>query len=371
MSEVSSWSPTDASNNLTPPDGWPEGMQPSGVNDCGRMMMGAIRRWYNTVSAGIANCLPLSGGTLTGNLFAPYIQSNGNMGAIGDISGRNLAATVNVNAGANVVAGGTVYTVDVNCSRNIFAAGEIRADGGLFGATATVSGTVYTTDVNAVGNAAITGNISAGSVSVAGPLTATYVHSSNNIDADGAVFAEIVGANAFQLAGQDFAFRGVDAAGPVHIIYDPYSAPAIDMYGTNGTYYRCDNAHFFTNRAATLNICRFQSSDGNCINASGYWNIVSDISTKEAVEPYRAGLAELLALNPVSYRYTPGKNPFAIDGQRYYGLVAQEVEPILPEMVGRTEDGLATVAPGHLVLVLISAIKELEARLAEVESRGG
>ena len=43
--EVSDWSPTDNNNNATPPSGWPEGMNPSQVNDTGRAMMGAIRRW--------------------------------------------------------------------------------------------------------------------------------------------------------------------------------------------------------------------------------------------------------------------------------------------------------------------------------------
>ena len=31
MSKISTWSTTAASNNSTAPDGWPEGMPPSGV----------------------------------------------------------------------------------------------------------------------------------------------------------------------------------------------------------------------------------------------------------------------------------------------------------------------------------------------------
>src|SRR5580765_6851101 len=92
MSEVSSWSVTDASNNLTPPDGWPEGMQPSGVNNVGRMMMGAIARWYSTVTTAVANCLPLSGGTLTG----PLISSS-------DISARSFFASQNISAASGTV----------------------------------------------------------------------------------------------------------------------------------------------------------------------------------------------------------------------------------------------------------------------------
>jgi hypothetical protein len=41
--KVGKWSTTAANNNTTAPDGWPEGMAPSSVNDAGREMMAAIR----------------------------------------------------------------------------------------------------------------------------------------------------------------------------------------------------------------------------------------------------------------------------------------------------------------------------------------
>ena len=49
----------------------------------------------------------------------------------------------------------------------------------------------------------------------------------------------------YQLAGTNFAFRGSDPASPVNSIFNPGGLPAMDMYGGNGTYYRCDNAHSF------------------------------------------------------------------------------------------------------------------------------
>lgn len=53
MANVSTWSKTAASNNSTPPDGWPENQAPSTVNDCAREMMAALRtqfensEWFN------------------------------------------------------------------------------------------------------------------------------------------------------------------------------------------------------------------------------------------------------------------------------------------------------------------------------------
>src|SRR6266566_2318146 len=46
--EIVDWSATDGSNNATPPAGWPEGMNPAQVNDTGRAMMGAVKRWFNS-----------------------------------------------------------------------------------------------------------------------------------------------------------------------------------------------------------------------------------------------------------------------------------------------------------------------------------
>lgn len=47
----SAWSPTDASNNTASPNGWPAGMAPNGVEPSARMMMGALKRWWNRANA--------------------------------------------------------------------------------------------------------------------------------------------------------------------------------------------------------------------------------------------------------------------------------------------------------------------------------
>src|SRR5215213_8507657 len=41
------WNETDASNTTAAPDGAPEGMSPSGVNDVLRAHQGAVKRFYN------------------------------------------------------------------------------------------------------------------------------------------------------------------------------------------------------------------------------------------------------------------------------------------------------------------------------------
>lgn len=46
MSNISTWSTTAASNNASPPDGFPEGQTAGSLNNSGRELMAAMRRWY-------------------------------------------------------------------------------------------------------------------------------------------------------------------------------------------------------------------------------------------------------------------------------------------------------------------------------------
>lgn len=52
MSDVgsSNFSETAASNNAAAPNGWPEGMAPSGVNDAARETHAALKRWWNRIN---------------------------------------------------------------------------------------------------------------------------------------------------------------------------------------------------------------------------------------------------------------------------------------------------------------------------------
>lgn len=41
------WNAIDASNSAPPPNGWPEGQEPSTVNNCARAQMGGEKRWWD------------------------------------------------------------------------------------------------------------------------------------------------------------------------------------------------------------------------------------------------------------------------------------------------------------------------------------
>lgn len=349
----------------------------------GSLFTGAITDSGDLIVSGntyISGALSVGNGITTNNIHA-----TNNITADGSISTVALFTT-NLTAGGTVSAG-TLSSTNLSAT-NLSVTGGITAGGQIFG------NTVVGNAVTSFGDMLAYGNISAN-----GGVYTNYIHSNGSIDAAGqlngaslaisgigtfgnyitckAVFAAEtlnsagnVNTITYQLQGTPFAWSGANGAGAFTTVADSTGFPAIDMYGSNGTYYRTDNAHFFTNRAATFNICRFQASDGNCINGSGLWNSVSDSSTKENVVPYTKGLAELLQMDPVSFTYIPGTTRYAIPGQTYYGLIAQDVDPIVPEMVSSTTENdttVATVASGHLVFLLLNAVKELAERLTALE----
>lgn len=63
MSNVSQWNIAAASNNSAPPDGAPEGMAPSTVNDTMREFMAALARWYSDADGSLTSAG--SGGAYT------------------------------------------------------------------------------------------------------------------------------------------------------------------------------------------------------------------------------------------------------------------------------------------------------------------
>src|SRR5687768_17600690 len=67
---VSDWSTTAASNNAAPPNGAPEGMAPSAVNDTIRQVMADVRSFYDVTARSDQATVTLNGSLSTDNTTA-------------------------------------------------------------------------------------------------------------------------------------------------------------------------------------------------------------------------------------------------------------------------------------------------------------
>jgi hypothetical protein len=118
-----------------------------------------------------------------------------------------------------------------------------------------------------------------------------------------------------------------------------------------------DNSGNWTNPAST-----FQSLYAiSYITCAGNITAYSDARLKTNVQNINDGLAKITALRGVSFQK---------DGKTGIGVIAQEVQKILPEVVfeNSDENKLLSVDYGNIVGVLIEAVKELKTKIDNIES---
>ena len=99
---------------------------------------------------------------------------------------------------------------------------------------------------------------------------------------------------------------------------------------------------------------------GYFANNTGVYSTVSDKRLKKLIEPIQYGLNDILKLKPVSYLMINQNEE--ID-KRNLGLIAQDLENIIPEVVNihSTNDNNETLSLQYtsIIPILIKAIQEL------------
>ena len=99
------------------------------------------------------------------------------------------------------------------------------------------------------------------------------------------------------------------------------------------------------------------------LTASGNITAYSDSRLKENVEVIPNALDKVLQIRGVTFT----RNDQEDKETRYAGVIAQEVEAVLPEVVAEDDEGIKNVAYGNIVGLLIEAIKDLKAEVEELK----
>lgn len=158
----------------------------------------------------------------------------------------------------------------------------------------------------------------------------------------------------------------------------------IKFNSNNSATFLSDNTSFFINPetvSGNTTISEFKFMKGNTseyadvyagkINASGKLlsqdeiissgdiTAFSDIRLKTNIEKIENALDKVCELSGYTYD---------MNNQRHSGVIAQEVEKVLPEVVKDREDGYKTVAYGNMVGLLIEAIKELKQEIEALKN---
>lgn len=111
------------------------------------------------------------------------------------------------------------------------------------------------------------------------------------------------------------------------------------------------------------------------MTAAGNVVAYSDERLKENVAPLKGSLEKIKRLNGVSFNWKNIPDVVGSPGKADLGVLAHEVEAVAPEVMGSSPhkapegDNYKTVAYDKLIPILIEAIKELSARVEELERK--
>jgi hypothetical protein len=102
----------------------------------------------------------------------------------------------------------------------------------------------------------------------------------------------------------------------------------------------------------------------------GSFNSYSDSRYKQDISAYGKGLAEIKQVEPKNYRYTAEFMKSDSPSQAFVGVIAQELEgTAFANCVKTDANGYKIVDTSELTFALINAVKELSAKIDQLEAR--
>lgn len=231
MTGIELYSTTAASNNSAVPNGWPEGMAPSGVNDAGRQMMAAIRTWYedaewikwgDTTAYVASTQFKIAGSNVTtrytvGRRVRAVGSSTGTIYGIITASAFSTDTTVTVSWDSGSLSNESL-TISIALFKN--AAGSLSYSPYVHGADIASASTV-SLDASVGDLVDVTGTTTITAITLREGREVTVRFTGILIVTNGASLALPTGANITTAAGDYFVFRGY-ASGVVRCVnYSP------------------------------------------------------------------------------------------------------------------------------------------------------
>ena len=117
---------------------------------------------------------------------------------------------------------------------------------------------------------------------------------------------------------------------------------------------------------------------------SSTWSTTSDVRIKKDIVDNTQGLDVINQIRVRNFKYrtpeeiaegAPELAHLNLEGiavpktELQLGAIAQEIEKVLPEVVSDDDNGVKDVNPDRLTWILVNAVKELSARVEELESK--
>ena len=284
-----------------------------------------------------------------GSLADSALQGNQTITLSGDLSG---SGTTSINA---QIAANVVNANELNVVGNGTATQFLRsdADGSFTWAVPTDTNTTYTAGTGL----ALTGTVFSNTITNNNQLTngAAYITSSASISGNAATATALQTARTINTVSFDgtanislsLANLGFTGASNANYITNNNQL-------TNGAGYTTYTSNQATNTSSSVTF--------SSVTAATF-NTTSDIRLKDNIRTFESAMDVVSQLRGVRFAWKE-------TGVETVGLIAQEVEKVLPELIGTNADtGLKSVSYANMVAVLIEAVKELKAEIEELKKR--
>lgn len=321
-----------------------------------RLIKAAIKATFPNITGPVtathtalsAAYLPLVGGTVSG----PITASGGVVGNASTatalqtartINGVSFNGTANISFNTDTVAEGTTnqYFTTARARASISAAGDLS----------------YNPSTGVISFSATGAPV----ISVAGKTGSVTLNTADVAESTNLYFTNARARTAISVsgAGSYNSTTGVITvnAAPVTSVAGKTGAVTLAIADTSGLQTALDGKFSTSGGTVSGNV-----SVSGTVTATGDITAFSDSRTKINVETITEALYKVKAMRGVSYI-----SKFNMEER--IGVIAQEVERVVPEVVHTHDNGLKSVAYQNLVGLLIEAIKALELRVAELESR--
>ena len=90
----------------------------------------------------------------------------------------------------------------------------------------------------------------------------------------------------------------------------------------------------------------------------GSWDTYSDMRLKNVNGSFSDGLNQVMQLRPIRYRYKPVNAMGIRDADEHIGVVAQEVQRVIPEAVTQNAKGYLLVNNDPVIWSMVNAIQQ-------------
>ena len=136
----------------------------------------------------------------------------------------------------------------------------------------------------------------------------------------------------------------------------------VDDTSTNSTFYPTIAAAASGNAAVKISSTKLTFNPSTGLLTSTDYNSASDIALKENLTPITNPIEALSQLHGFGFTWKE-------TGEKAYGLTAQDVEKVMPEIVKSRPDGYKGINYLNIIAFLVEAIKDLKQEIQELKNR--